>query len=446
MKNTIASLFIAMLAFFSQTVSAQKSGRDTTKVVIPELRHNFNASGSRYIKGTFLAQTWVRYSDLNPGSTIEGFARSSYADIGLRRWRIQAYGQITDRLFFYMQFGQNNFSFLQRRFTGAFLHDAVTEYRVASWLQIGGGLTGWSGMSRYSSPGVGSILGIDAPLYQQATNGVNDQFVRKLSVYAKGQVGRLDYRAAVSSPMSAVNSTVVIPGISQNSSFSIEPPKMQTSGYLQWMFFDKENNTTPYLAGTYLGRKKILNIGAGWVSQNDAMWRTEGNGDTTRTAMTLLGVDVFLDMPVNDKGAAVTAYVACNDFDFGRNYVRMNGAMNPANGTVASQASLNGAGVNYPMIGTGSTLFAQLGYKFRDRLLPDEGTLQPYASLQYSRFDLLKDAVAVYEAGINWLIHGTHTGKISAGMQSRPVFSALTGGNVETTRRNMYVLQYQISF
>ncbi len=441
------AVFIALTAVIpAMSAFAQQAKiRDTSRVVIPELKVKFNPSGTHYFKSTILIQNWARYSEMNPGTTIEGTPKSAYGDIGIRRWRVQAFAQLTDRVFLYTQFGQNNFSFLAKRHTGAFLHDAVTEYKAASWLYLGGGLTGWSGMSRFSSPAVASILSLDAPLYQQSTNGVNEQFVRKLSLYAKGDIYRLNYRVAIASPMSTLNSTVAISPISSTSNFSTEPGNMQTTGYLMWQFFDKETTTVPYMAGTYLGKKKILNIGAGWVQQNNAMWHTDVNGDTIRTNLLLLGVDVFADLPVSRKGAALTAYLAYNKFDFGKNYIRMNGAMNPGNG-VDADGTLNGPGVNYPMIGTGDVFFAQVGYKFRNDLLPDNGTLQPYASVQYSQFEGLDDAAVVYEGGINWLIHGTHAAKISLGIQSRPVFEWNIPGTRELTMyKNMYVLQYQIS-
>lgn len=446
---TKAILSITLLTLYFNLSAQKASWKDTSKLVIPELKYKINKSGSHYFKGTFLTQAWVRYSDFNPGSTIDGYSKSAYTDIGIRRWRVQAFGQLTDRLFIYTQFGQNNFSFLTPRHTGAFLHDAVTEYKAGPWLHIGAGLTGWSGMSRFSSPAVASILTLDAPLYQQSTNGINEQFVRKLSVYAKGDIGPLNYRIALASPMSVRNSTVPVPVISENSSFNPEPPKMQNSGYLMWQFFDRESTPVPYMTGTYLGKKKVLNIGAGWVQQSDAMRRLEVRGADTsihRTDLLLLGFDVFADMPVGKRGAAFSAYVAYNNFDFGRNYIRMNGAMNPANGLDAGEGSLNGPGVNYPMIGTGNILFAQVGYKFRDNLLSDSGTLQPYASVQYSQFQLLDEPAVVYEGGFNWLIHGTHTGKISLGIQNRPVFGTNTSGErVKTATKNICVLQYQIS-
>lgn len=444
--NTLKMAGVIAVALVTYTVNAQKSSwRDTSKITIPELKHNLNKSGSHYIKGTVVGQMWMRYSDLNPGTMINNTPVSSYADIGIRRLRFSAFGQLTDRLYFYTQFGQNNFNFLSKRYTGAFVHDAVTEYKVAPQLQIGAGLTGWSGLSRYASPSVGSILTLDAPLYQQATNGYTDQFLRKLSVYAKGQIGRLDYRVAVTSPMTAQNSATTLPAIGSDANFSMDAPKMQTQGYLYWQFLDKENNANPYTVGSYLGKKKIFNIGAGWIQQKQAMWYKNNQGDTVRQDLLLLGIDAFLDMPVNQKGAAVTAYVAYNNYNFGHNYLRNGSVMNPGT-TVNANGTFNGTGVGVPLVGTGNTVYAQVGYKFKNDLLPDNGTLQPYFSAQVSQFQKLNEPMILLDGGLNWLIHGTHAGKISLGYQSRPVFE-LNANNeyVQTMRKGMAVLQYQIS-
>lgn len=442
-------VFFLVLLSIQLTTGWSQVAKDSVKerITIPELKVNFNKSGTHYFKGTFLAQTWLRYSDFNPGTTIDGTPKSNYTDIGIRRWRVQAFGQLTDRIFFYTQFGQNNFNFLQPRGTGAFLHDVVTEFRIVKQLQIGGGLNGWGGMSRFSSPAVATIMGLDAPVYQQATLGINDQFGRNLSVYVKGELSKLNYRVSLGRPLSVRNSTVQIPPINSVSDFSTEAPQMQSTGYLFWQFFDKETTVLPYMSGTYLGKKKLLNLGVGWVQQNKAMWRTGIAGDTIRTNLLLLGADLFADFPVGKKGAAFNAYLAYNNFDFGKNYLRMSNAMNPANGVNAALASLNGPGVNFPMVGTGNVVFLQVGYKFKDDLLPDNGTLLPYFQVQYSQFQALKEAAVMCEGGINWLIHGTHAGKLSLGLQNRPVFGLNSNGEaVSTARKNMLVLQYQISF
>ena len=438
------SILICIIALCTQMSWAQKNWKDTSKLVIPELKHTFNASGSHYVKATVVAQTWARYSDMNPGTLIYDTPTSSYTDIGIRRLRISTWAQVTDRVFVYAQFGQNNFNFLSKRYTGAFFHDAITEFKVAPQLSIGGGLTGWGGLSRFSSPAVGSVLGIDVPLYQQVTNGITDQFLRKLSIYAKGQIGKLDYRIALTSPMAAQNSSVALPAISKDANFSLAAPKLQTQAYLYWQFFDKENNTLPYTTGTYLGKKKILNLGAGFIHQKDAMWYLNSSNDTTSTDMLLLGVDLFLDMPMNKNGSAISAYLAYNNYNLGPNYVRNLGVMNPATG-VYGNGTFNGSGVAFPMVGTGQTLYGQVGYKFKNGLL-GTGTLLPYASVQYSQWKKLNDPMILLEGGVNWLIHGTHNAKITLAYQSRPVFELTTSGDYSTsTRKGMLTMQYQIS-
>ncbi len=408
--------------------------------------------GSRYLKFTLNTQIWLRYNESNPGTTVYGFDKSSTTDIGIRRFRIQMFGQLTDRVFVYTQFGQNNFNYLSDRKAGFFIHDALGEYAVVkNKLSLGGGLTAWSGLARFASPAVGSILGIDAPLYQQATNDVTDQFLRKLSIYAKGKLGKIDYRFALSDPMAFQKSTAYNASNTINktaSSFALSPASFQTQGYVQYQLLDQESNLLPYNAGTYLGKKKIFNLGAGFIYQPQATWRLAENGtDTLKTAMTLLSVDAFYDAPINTaKGTAISAYLAYSDYDFGKNYIRQSGPMNPANGNKLASVA-NGAGNNFPMYGTGKIVYAQVGYKMADNLLGKTGgTLMPYASMQYANYDRLADPMAYYDIGVNWLLAG-HTSKLTLAYESRPIYTINANGEWHSTDRKAGVLlQYQVFF
>src|SRR5687767_14768923 len=87
-------------------------GQSESKLDVEELKLKLNDEGSHYLKWTFLNQVWIRYNDSNPGTTVLGEPASNTLDIGLRRTRIQFFGQLTDHVFFYTQFGQNNFNFL----------------------------------------------------------------------------------------------------------------------------------------------------------------------------------------------------------------------------------------------------------------------------------------------------------------------------------------------
>lgn len=177
-----AHILLMLIFIFPFSLAAQQKERT-------ELRYELNENGSQYVKLTFLNQIWVRNTWNNPGTTVDGYLEDQTFDIGLRRTRIQLFGQLTDKVFFYTQFGTNNLTYLGERKQGLFFHDALGE--LALWdekLSLGTGLTGWNGVSRYSSPSVGSILSLDAPLYQQTTNDVTDQFLRKYSIYVKGKL------------------------------------------------------------------------------------------------------------------------------------------------------------------------------------------------------------------------------------------------------------------
>lgn len=433
---TLALLMTALTSFGQQFLKDR------------QLRFSWNEEGTHYVQLSMVGQVWVRYNESNPGSTIFGSPQPHTYDIGVRRWRMSLFSQVTDRVFIFTQFGMNNFSSSSKQFSGFFIHDAYAEYAVhRKGLSIGAGLSGWNGLSRYASPSVGSIMTMDAPLYQQVTNGVNDQFLRKLSVHFKGKLNKLDYRLAVTKPLAVQNAVSGIRELSEVSEFSTLPTTVQAQGYLMWQFFDQESNLTPYTTGSYLGKKNVLNLGAGFIVQPEAMWHLTESGDTAMTDMLLFGADLFYDAPLNtEKRNAITAYASYHYMDLGTNYLRNTGVMNPANGTDAS-GSLNGAGDAFPMVGTGSTIYAQVGYKFRDDLIPKHGTIQPFVAAQVGLFEALHDPMVMVEGGLNVLITGTHNSKLSLNYQNRPVFSTNAAGiSYQSDRRSMAVLQYQVSF
>ncbi|MCF2491258.1 hypothetical protein [Dyadobacter sp. CY347] len=429
-----------------------------------DIRYNLNDSGSHYVKFTFTNQTWLRFDESNPGTTVLGDAKSNTFDIGLRRTRVQLFGQITDRIFFYTQFGMNNFNKVSafpsynnagtpsNRKIAAFFHDALGEYEVqrkgTNFIGFGGGLTVVNGLSRFSQPSIGTIMTMDVPVFAQATVDQTDQFSRKLSVYSRGQIGKFNYRVDVADPFPVETNGSVPPAPGLNSVFAQRKNHKQFQGLLIYNIFDTEDNTTPgYMTGTYLGKRKVLNIEAGIISQKNATWRRE-NADTVYNNMTLWSVAAFMDMPLDkDKGTAVSAYLGYFSTDYGKGYLRYNGIMNPATGTTQPIPGVGATHGNaYPMFGTGSVVYAQAGYKFKDGLLGSQGTLMPYVSLQRADYERLQDALNVYNVGVNWLIKG-HTGKISLNYENRPVYQASTLANELTayTRRGTFVLQYQIS-
>lgn len=417
-----------------------------------EMKLKLNDDGSRYVKLVFTNQLWLRANQSNPGTSVLGVPQANTFDIGLRRTRLQLYGQPTDRMFFYMQFGMNNFNFLAanggNRKLQAFFHDALGEYIVfknKNTLKLGGGLTIMNGLSRFSQPSIGSIMTLDVPVFAQTTVDQTDEFSRKLSVYASGQIKRLDYRVALTDPFPITTNGAAQPAIGPNATFAQMGHHKQLQGFFMWNFFDSEPNVTPYMQGTYLGKKKVLNLEAGAVYQNGATWSLSG-ADTVYHPMLHWSVASYLDMPLNtETGTAISAYLGYFHLNYGPNYIRNNGIMNPANGINAS-GSFNGTGNAFPMFGTGNVVYGQAGYKFKNDLFKDLGTLMPYASVQYANYERLADPMVVGDVGVNWLMQG-HTQKLSLDFQNRPVFAANTAGDLkQTTRKSALILQYQTAF
>lgn len=447
-KIVVILLFLKAISFCSLAQSSENT--------IDEMKLKLNDDGSHYLKWTFLNQVWLRYNQSNPGTTVLGEPKDETFDIGLRRTRIQFYGQLTDHVFFYMQFGQNNFNYLagqnpantgNRKFQ-AFFHDALGEYKV--WkdndkLKFGAGLTITNGLSRFSQPSVGTIMTMDVPVFAQATVDQTDEFSRKLSVYARGQIGKIDYRVILSDPFPITSAGTIPPPINENATFAQDSHHKQYQGFFMYNIFDKEPHTTPYMTGTYLGKKKVFNIEAGFITQQNATWTTSDGGVTTDYHdMNLFSVAAFYDAPMNsEKGTALSAYAGYFDLDYGPNYLRYNGIMNPATG-IENGPAFGSQGNAFPMFGTGSVIYSQLGYLFKSGLLGDAGTIMPYASLMSADYERLSDRMNVYSVGINWLIKG-HGSKFSLDYQSRPVYENQNGNLIKTERKGQLVLQYQIS-
>lgn len=387
---------------------------------------------------------------------MEGKAANQTFDIGLRRTRIQLFGQITDRVFLYFQFGQNNFNSqyalgANRKFA-AFFHDALGEYQISrnKSLILGGGLTICNGLSRFSQPSIGTIMTMDVPVFAQATVDATDEFSRKLSLYARGQLGKLDYRLVVSDPFPVASNGQPAIDLDHQANFARKGHSKQYQAFFQFQFFEKEQLNTPYMTGTYLGKKKILNLAGGLIYQPNAMWKKGVVAtDTVYQKMLLAAGEVFLDLPLNpEKGTAVSAYLGYFRYDFGTNYLRFNGLMNPASSIGGSGFGVPKSGPVFgnahPMFGTGQAIYAQLGYLLPQNLLGDQGTLMPYLSFTGADWDRLSGKrMDIFNAGINWLISGHHA-KISLDWQNRPVYSNNEEGVKLAGRRNQVVVQYQI--
>jgi len=353
--------------------------------------------------------------------------------------------------------GQNNLNYLSARKAGSFFHDITVDYAVIKKkFSLGIGLNGWNGPTRFSNTSVGSILVLDPPNYQEVTNDTYDQFVRRLGVYGKGKLGKLDYRVSIGKPF--VIQTTTGSGtepINTNSAFSTLPPNLVYQGYFMYQFLDQESNFGPGTAGSYLGRKKVFNIGGGFYYQKKGMFRY-GNAiakDTIQQDIKLFALDVFYDAPLNkEKGTAVSLYASLSHYDFGSNFIKVTGPDNPTSGSsklsspTATSFEKSNYGNAFPYLGSGNVGYLQAAYKLKDNLLGTQGTLQPYIDMQLASYDRLGDSMLVYDLGVNWLIHGNNS-KITLNYQNRPYFAPDSNGAfVQNSRFGEWVIQYHVAF
>lgn len=429
MKKIFYFLLLLGTASLSLPVRAQQDTKEV--IVVPAVDHSYkpltlrlNEDGSKYLRLIMWHQFWVRATENNPGTTnIAGEPAAHSFDIGLRRSRMLALAQISPRFLILTHFGINNQTFANGGAPGAgpkkpgmFIHDAWTEYAVAQQkLHIGVGLHYWHGLSRLTNASTLNFMTLDAPIFNWPNIELTDQFARQFGIYAKGQLGRLDYRVAVNKPF------VFGAAPREGQAVNRINDKLATQGYFFYQFKDRESNLLPYMVGSYLGTKEIFNIGAGFYHHPNATASLQ-NGVEQLHDIALFGLDVFYEKPTG--AGAISLYSVLYNYDFGPNYIRNVGIMNigtaPVEGTaLQEQMGFNGPGNAQPTIGTGIISYTQLGY-----LLPPlhNGTrLMPYLTFTHKNFELLQSSSKQYDLGLNYFING-HNAKITAQYSQRPLY------------------------
>jgi hypothetical protein len=385
------------------------------------------------IKWNLSGQFWLRYADLNDGSLVNGEPTSSYTDVSIRRLRIPISSQVTPKLFLYSILGGNNYNMRNTELKLGVL-DLYVEYSFGKFLEVGMGKSGWQGLNRWNIRSSSTLMGLDSPLFTLNTVEKNDDLGRQYGVWFKGQSGRFDYRLSFAKP----DMITTVP--SGEVDFASNRPRLKTSTYVKYQFFEHESNKSAYQVGTYMQNKKVFSIGAGFQYQEDAM--SDGAWDDNTTTfydMRHWAVDSFLNLPLNNKDA-ITAYLGYYYYGFGKDYLRNVGANNITSGG----GDFNGSGVAFPMIGTGPSIYMQFGYAFEmTKILGQNTIIQPNIAIQHSDWDALEESMTVYDFTVNFMLNGKHSNKISLGYQYRPLFDAVT--LKQTDAKGMAVLQYQIA-
>ncbi len=350
-----------------------------------------NDEGSKFARFITWHQAWL---------TVQNDANDDLRSIPmLRRSRVLMFAKISPRFLILTHFGLNSLTAANMHPTGQssqaqlFMHDAWAEYTVVpKKLYVGAGLHYWNGISRLTNQSTLNMMTLDAPRFNWATLGLTDQFARHLGVYAKGNLGRLDYRVSINEAIQ----TTLDDGISleTNQTLYQNDGGKVYAGYFSYQFWDREGNTLPYYVGSYVGTKRVLNVGAGFNYHPEGTTTLQTDSSMAQNDVALLAADVFYDNPIGTKGAAITAYGAFYNFNFGPDYL------------------LKGTS---DVIGTGNIVYGQLGYltpKFSEKV-----KLQPYASYSHRMLEANPNASSTLGIGANAYLDG-HNCKVTVEYQN----------------------------
>lgn len=429
------------------------------------LKLNLNPDGEKYVRFILWNQIWLRNTEMNPGTMIADEATKNSWNIGNRRLRALAYAQITKRYMVMMHFGINNQTFINGGASGTtgtggygngkkpqmFFHDAWNEYAVIMpgeagkfSMSIGAGLHYYMGLSRMTMGSTLNFLTVDSPIFTWALIDNSDQFARQLGMFAKGKYGKFEYRLSLNKPFA----TNIVPVDVTNPAARVAVdnngnPEFSKAGYLEYQFFDQESNLLPFKVGSYLGTKKVFNIGVGFYHQKDGT-RTSVNSNIEKHDIALYAIDAFADLPLGNakNKMAISAYTGFYNYNFGPKYLRNLGIMNVGSndpGFVGDRA-IAGPGNLQPMIGTGNIYYLQAGLLLPNQAEKPKLRIQPFAAYTNKNFQALEKSSSQFDVGANFFIDGQNA-KITTQYSTRPTY---TNASAEPESKGEFTLQFQI--
>ena len=456
------------------------------------------ADSQALFRPILINQFWAKATHNNPGTaTRDGDREAAWSPtLGVRRVRLLVLAELGDRVQAFAQLGINNQTFAtgggsgtggvggygQAKKPQVFVHDAWGQYRVAyrpkaaegayagfpSSLYVGAGLHYYHGLSRLSQAGVPTGMLLDFPIVNFPDVERGSQFARQFGVYAKGDLRRLHYRVAVSQPFvndgrpRADGTFPVLPPLrpSLGGEVTVDYPTdaLAYTGYAEWRFGEWEGHTLPFRPFTYLGTKRLLNLGAGFYVQpgaaatytySDVIDPETGGPETNLRAThakAVWSVDAYAEQP-GATSDAFTVYLVHYGYDFGPGYYRSFGLLNTAPGLAApdvpgGETVVDGFGNAEPLMGTGGITHLQGGYLWPGRR--GRVRFQTYAAVTRKDLDFLGVATTRYDLGAN-LFLGGHAAKLSANVALRPqVFGRARGFEAEGHRGEV-VVQAQVA-
>ncbi|WP_298883443.1 hypothetical protein [uncultured Polaribacter sp.] len=371
--------FLSLQVMYSQGSPDYKGG----------LKVKFDEEGKKYLRIISWAQVQAAYNN-DAGPT------SSKTSFNLRRARVLMFSQITDKFLILTHFGLNSLNAGSMHPVGKgdgaqlFFHDVWAQYSLGKDHAVGGGLHYFNGISRLNNQSTLNMMTLDNNRQSWATIGLSDQFARHIGIFMKGKFGKLQYRLAINDAVvnsldataPTTNGDVTYSGVNV---LGTKDAGKTFAGYFDYHFLDQESNFLPFKVGSYLGGKKVFNIGAGFFSHPKGSVKMD-SGNLVGEDVNIFALDAFYDTPLGDDGSALTAYGVFQSNDYGENYM---------------------LGTTY---GTGSMVYGHVGYVFAGD--KTKTRFQPYISYGSNSYDATSDNNNIFGIGVNAYMSG-HNSKLT---------------------------------
>lgn len=364
------------------------------------LKVNINEDGSKYFRIISWAQFWAQNNSDRP-LDANGNEQSS-TNYSLRRARILMYSQISKDFMILTHFGLNSLNGDNMSPTGTkdgaqlFFHDVWAQYSLGKNHAIGGGLHYWNGISRLNNQSTLNIMTLDNQRQAWATLGLSDQFARHMGAYLKGSFGKFQYRVSINDAITSNLQAAAVPVNGGPATYTgrrllgSKDAGKTYAGYFEYGFFDSESNFLPYKVGSYVGTKKVFNIGAGFFAHPNGSVVADNLGNLSGEDVKIFALDAFYDAPIGSKGGALTAYALFQNNDYGKDFT---------------------LGTTYE---TGTLFHSHLGYVLPVNL---KAKIQPYLSYDNRKIDAINDNATQFGIGTNMYLSG-HNAKLTLEYQS----------------------------
>lgn len=377
MKKTIVLnlLFFSCFQLYSQGSPDYGSG----------MKIKFNDEGTKYMRIISWGQMWAQYNDNLPDTQKD-------LNFSVRRARVLTYAQLNSKFLILTHFGLNSLNADNMSSTGKgessqlFFHDVWVQYSIAKNHAVGAGLHYWNGISRLNNQSTLNILTLDNNRQSWATLGLSDQFARHQGVYAKGTFNKFQYRVSINEAMTNSLDTR-LPEESLNTRIYSGRKYLGSAdagttfaGYFEYNFLDKESDLLPFKVGSYLGTKRVFNVGAGFFLHPKGAVAFDGT-DLKGEDVSIFAVDAFYDAPLGENKGAITAYAVYQNNNYGKDYL-------------------------FNAYGTGSMLYGHVAYLFHSE---KTNKWQPYISFASNSYDASPDNRNIFGVGTNYYMAGHHS-------------------------------------